>query len=234
MSSVPHKTQKPSHQSRSKSGALSLLLLLVLLSQGVACTKTVTVFSTKTTFAPKEKFLVLEPQVFQGKYQKVLRESLLGTITSELGPRGFSYMVAWHKMPELYGQFTPTLYKATKLVFLHRSNSIEAANKGKAYTEALIVNLNLLGSRFSEAMDSLKMDSFKPKYLFVAGLERHGRTFSGNLKLTLYGALIDTVERSVVWGMSFDFSSGDNANLMVTQSIKAARKLLKEFKEWIE
>ena len=209
----------------------ALILGLVVLT---SCTKTITVFSSKTKFAKKERFLVLKPQVALTKFEAAASKAMLGTFVSELGSRGYSHKVAWSKMSEVYKGFTAHLYAATKKVYQHKSNSVEEVVKEESWGENLMVNLTLLGKNWSEAMVKQKMDPFSPRYVFVSGLEKVGETFTGNLKLIIYGALIDTREKSVVWGMSFNFKSPATSHDLAIKAIVAGREMMKEFHTWLQ
>jgi hypothetical protein len=213
--------------------SMKLILFITGLMIFGGCTQTVTQFSTKTKLPSKTKFLVLKPQIHLETGKIIVEKALLGTLVSELGSLGFSHVVAWHKMPNVYGDFFPRLYKSSKRVFFSKSNDITNVIKDESWKESFNVNLNLLGSRFGDAMAELKLAKWNPKYVFITGIEKDGATFSGNLELTIYGAVIDTVSRSVIWGMSFKVKSANNSRQLVIKAIISGRELIKELKLWV-
>jgi len=199
----------------------------------MGCTKTITVFSSKTAFKAGEKFLVLKPQVRIADKKGSVEQAILGTIITDLGKRGFSYRVAWDKMPLQYKEFFPNVYSAVKKVFSQKSNSLEPVVKEESWGEELIANLNLLGKNYKGAMVARKMDGLSPRFIFISGLEKSGTTFSGKLKLNIYGALVDSTDKSVVWGMSFSFTSALSEHHLVIASIRAAREMIQEMATWL-
>ncbi|MBU1238771.1 hypothetical protein KKF84_16870 [Myxococcota bacterium] len=206
-------------------------LFFLLISMG--CTKTITVFSSKTTFKAGEKILVLKPQVSVADKKGSVERAILNTVITDLGKRGYSYGVAWDKMPMQYQAFFPRVYQAARKVFAQKSNSLEPVVKEESWGEAFIANLNLLGKNYRGAMVARKMDGFAPRFIFISGLEKAGTTFSGKLKLNIYGALIDSTDRSVVWGMSFSFTSALSEHHLVIASIRAAREMIQEMATWL-
>ncbi|MBN2725106.1 MAG: hypothetical protein JXR95_13665 [Deltaproteobacteria bacterium] len=208
----------------------ALLLLIFLVS---SCTKTVTEFTVKTKFTGKERVVVLAPEVSEKIKDKYVVEALSGSITANLGKRGFSYMIFWKDLPPVYGNFFPRLYSASRSIFKKDTNNIEKSVDGETHKDEFVTNLDLLGKRASEVLEKKGFAGWSPRYFLVSGIIHTGNTFSGSLKLHVYGVMIDRVSRNVVWGYSFDTRSGNNSDRLTHTAIEAGKVLANELLTWM-
>lgn len=209
-----------------------ILIVFLLITAG--CTKTVTEFTVKTSFKTGERILVLKPEISGKAYYKSAEEALSGSVTANLGNLGFNYLVVWDAMPPVYGKFFNRIHELSRDIFSTATNNIEKAGDKKDYKDEFIANLDLLGTRFNDALKKKQFGEWTPQYILVTGIVYKGSTFSGSLKLWVYGVLIDRVSRNVVWGHAFDTRCGANQERMTVAAINSGKILAVELTNWVK
>jgi hypothetical protein len=197
----------------------------------MGCTKNMSVFVVETPNTKIKKVVVLKPEIKEFKtYTKSMETALLGSLISNMGHRGYSYFVAWKKMPDVYENFSSRLFLVSKNGFNSKSKDISVLTKtDDDWRDSFLINLNLFGTRFGNALKTIHLKKWEPKYLMVSGVENKGVSFTGSRKLKYYAFIIDRVNRKVIWGIHFNRSCADNNNQIVVTTIKAGKYISLKF-----